>query len=244
MTEKELINRGQWSVEILESLMKEAGSIKDPGERIGFLSHRFLGTMYQESTLIGDQKREEMLVVNLEAVDCFTVIDYMEAMRLSSSFQEFRESLKKIRYRGGVVSFENRNHFFTDWSEFNRDNVEDITETIGLHTIRTIHKTLNLREDGSFFLPGIGPVRREIRYIPSSSLDNQMVGRMKTGDYIGIYSELDGLDVTHVGIFIRQGEASVLRHASSKKEIRQVVDQDFMEYARNNPGIIILRPKR
>jgi hypothetical protein len=35
----------------------------------------------------------------------------------------------------------------------------------------------------------------------------------------------------------------VLRHASSKKEIRQVVDQDFMEYARNNPGIIILRPK-
>jgi hypothetical protein len=243
MTEKALISMGQWSVEILESLMKKAGLIKDPGERIGFLSLIFLGTAYQESTLTGDQKSEEVLVINLQAVDCFTFIDYVEAMRCSSSFPEFRESLKKIRYRGGVVSYENRKHFFTDWSEFNCDHVEDITETIGLHTTRVIHKALNLKEDGTCFLPGISPVQREIKYIPSSSLDNQMVERLKTGDYIGIYSELDGLDVTHVGIFIRQGEASMLRHASSIKEVRQVVDQDLMEYMRNRPGIIVLRPK-
>jgi len=235
---------GQWSVEILESLMKEAGSINDPGERIDFLSRRFLGTMYREYTLIGDQKREEVPVVNLEAVDCFTFIDYMEAMRLSSSFPEFSESLKKIRYRGGVVSFENRNHFFTDWVEFNRDHIGDITGAVGLRKTRKVLKALNQKENGTCFLPGIGPVRREIKYIPSSSLDNQMVGRLKTGDYIGIYSELDGLDASHVGIFIRMGRSLFLRHASSKKEIRQVVDQDFMEYARNNPGIIILRPKR
>jgi hypothetical protein len=243
MTEKELINRGQWSVEILESLMKEAGSIDDPGERIDFLSRRFLGTLYQESTLIGDQKSKEVLVINLEVVDCFTFIDYSEAMRLSLSFAEFKENLKKIRYHGGV-SYENRNHFFTDWIEYNSDHVEDVTETIGLHATRTVNKTLNLREDGSSFLPGISSVRREIRYVPSSSLDNQVVGRLKTGDYIGIYSELDGLDVSHVGIFIRVGSSLFLRHASSKKEVRQVVDQDFMEYVRTRPGIMVLRPKR
>jgi hypothetical protein len=243
MTERELIIMGQWSVETLESLMKEAGSIDDPGERIGFLSRKFLGTAYQESTLTGDQKSEEVLVINLQAVDCFTFIDYIEAMRLSLSFAEFKENLKKIRYHGGVVTYGNRNHFFTDWIEYNRDHVEDVTERIGLHATRTIHKTLNLKEDGSFFLSGIGPVRRGIKYIPSSSLDNQVVGRLKTGDYIGIYSELDGLDVTHVGIFIRQGEALLLRHASSKQEIRQVVDQDFMEYVGSRVGIIVLRPK-
>jgi hypothetical protein len=224
--------------------MKEAGSIDDPGERIDFLSRRFLGTVYQESTLIGDQKREEVSVVNLEAVDCFTFIDYMEAMRLSSSFPEFRESLKKIRYRGGVLSFQNRNHFFTDWVKFNRDHIEDITDAVGLRNTRTVLKTLNLKEDGTCFLPGIGPAQREIKYIPLSSLDNQMVGRLKTGDYIGIYSELDGLDVSHVGIFIRVGSSLFLRHASSKKEVRQVVDQDFMEYVRNRPGIMVLRPKK
>jgi hypothetical protein len=70
-----------------------------------------------------------------------------------------------------------------------------------------------------------------------------VVGGLKTGDYIGIYSELDGLDVSHVGIFIRMGSSSFLRHASSKKEIRQVVDEAFMEDVRNKPGIIILRTK-
>jgi hypothetical protein len=244
MNEKEFISMGQWSVETLETLMKEAGSIDDPGERIGFLSRRSLGTFYEESTLIGDQKREEVLVVNLEAVDCFTFIDYVEAMRLSSSFPEFRESLKKIRYRGGVVSFENRKHFFTDWVEFNRDHVEDITDAVGFRNTRMVPKALNLKKDGTCFLPGIGPVHREIRYIPSSSLDNQVVGRLKTGDYIGIYSELDGLDVSHVGIFIRVGRSLFLRHASSKKEIRQVVDEDFMEYVKKKLGIIILRPQK
>jgi hypothetical protein len=243
MTEKELITMGQWSVETLETLMREAGSIDDPGDRIEFLSRRFLGMLYQESTLIGDQKREEVLVINLEAVDCFTFIDYVEAMRLSSSFSEFRASMKKIRYRGGVVSFENRNHFFTDWVSFNRDHIEDITDAIGLRNTRTVPKILNLKEEGTCFLAGIEPVHREIKYIPSSSLDSQVVGGLKTGDYIGIYSEFDGLDVSHVGIFIRVGRSPFLRHASSKKGIRQVVDEAFMEYVTNKPGVIILRAK-
>jgi hypothetical protein len=77
MTEKELITMGQWSVETLETLMREAGSIDEPGDRIEILSRRFLGMLYQESTLIVDQNREEVLVINLEAVDCFTFIDYV-----------------------------------------------------------------------------------------------------------------------------------------------------------------------
>jgi hypothetical protein len=244
MTEEELIITGKWSIETLINLMVQAGSIDDPGERIDFISRRFLGTPYQESTLIGDQNREELLVINLEALDCFTFIDYVEAVRLSSSFPEFKESLKKIRYQGGMVSFDARNHFFTDWVEFNNNFVEDVTETVGVRKTTTVLKTLNLKEDGTFFLPGLGPLRREIKYVPSSSLDNQLIGRLKTGDYIGLYSDVSGLDVSHVGIFIKEGNVLILRHASSKKEHCKVVDQDFLEYVSNKPGIIVLRPKQ
>ena len=66
---------------------------------------------------------------------------------------------------------------------------------------------------------------------------------LKTGDYIGIYSTVHGLDVSHVGIVIRDGETIFLRHASSQKKYRKVIDQDLKEYILNKPGIIVLRPE-
>lgn len=241
--QNELIITGQWPIEALDALIRRAASISDAGERIEFLSRQFLGTDYQESTLIGSEKTDEVFVINLAEMDCFTFLDYVEAMRLSSSFTGFTKCLKKIRYHGGIVSFRNRNHFFTDWPEFNGDFVKDVTAEIGVQNVRNVRKVLNLREAGGYFVPGIKPVQRDIRYILSSSIGGQVIGRLKTGDYIGIYSGLSGLDVSHVGIFIREGSSLLLRHASSSKENRQVVDQDFLEYMRNKSGIIVFRPK-
>jgi len=69
------------------------------GERIAFLSDHFHGIPYLENTLVGGANTDEVFVVNLASVDCYTLIDYIEAMRLSSSFEDFVEFLKKIRYR-------------------------------------------------------------------------------------------------------------------------------------------------
>ena len=69
-----------------------------------------------------------------------------------------------------------------------------------------------------------------------------MVGNIKSGDYIGIYTEIPGLDVTHTGIAIKKGDKTYLRHASSKKSNQKVVDEDFKEYAAKVPGIVIYRP--
>jgi hypothetical protein len=82
-----------------------------------------------------------------------------------------------------------------------------------------------------------------VRYIPSSLLHDQIINRIETGDYVGIYSDCKGLDVTHVGIFIKQRKSLFLRHASSVQEKRKVVDQDFIEYVKNKPGIVVFRPK-
>ena len=234
---------GRFSENELNRIMRESSQIADSGGRIDFLSAQFLGIYYAESTLIGDKDTPEVFVVNLEGVDCFTLIEYVAALRLSNTFSGFEENLKRLRYRSGEVGFINRNHFFTDWREFNSDFVEDATGRIGGDKTITVRKTLNEKKDGTCFLTGIPSLSREISYIPSDAIGNSVVDRLKTGDYAGIYSAAEGLDVSHVGIIIKKGDNIYLRHASSQKEIRKVVDQDFREYIAGKSGIIILRPR-
>ena len=198
---------------------------------------------YSESTLIGAINIPEVFVINFEGVDCYTYIDYVEAMRLSNSFSSFKMNLRKVRYKSGRIAFENRNHFFTDWREFNADFVKDITEEIGTQKAIIAQKMINEKEDGTFFLPGIHPVQQEITYVASNAIDESVFNKLETGDYIGIYSEVQGLDVSHVGIIIKDRDDIYLRHASSLKEYRKVVDQDFKRYIVGKPGIIVFRPK-
>jgi len=241
---KESILLGKWTSEKLDALLHKSSKMNDIGSRIDSLSRHFLGTPYQESTLIGDINTPEVFVINLEGVDCFTFLDYIESMRLSSSFHEFKENVKKVRYQKGVVSFEKRNHFFTDWREFNSTRVDDVTEEIGGEIVIKIKKLLNKKKDGTCFLPGIQPKERFIHYIPVNAIDDLMIKRLKTGDYIGIYATDKGLDVTHVGIFIQEGDKIYLRHASSVEKHRKVVDQNFKGYIAEKPGIIVFRSRK
>jgi hypothetical protein len=234
---------GRFSENELNRIMSESSQIADLGGRIHFISGKFLGVDYAESTLIGDKDTPEVFVINFDGVDCFTLIEYVEAMRLSNTFSAFEENLRRLRYRSGEVSFANRNHFLTDWREFNSGFIEDATVEIGGDKTTTVQKILNEKEDGTHFLPGIPFLSREISYIPSDAIDDSVSDRLKTGDYAGIYSGMKGLDVSHVGIIIRRGDNINLRHASSQKEIRKVVDQDFRGYIAGKPGIIILRPR-
>lgn len=238
----EKIYLGTWSPQKLDELLREAGNVQDLCERIAFLSEHFLGTSYKESTLIGDVHTSEALVINFEAFDCFTFLDSIEAMRLSRSFTDFHKNLIKVRYKEGIVGYEKRNHFFTDWCEFNSDLVRDTTGHIGGNRTKTVKKILNQKDDGSCYLTGIGPFERIIAYIPTEDIDEAILTRLKTGDYVGIYSELQGLDVSHVGIIINDRSGPIFRHASSAPGIRKVVDQDFFEYIAGKPGIVILRP--
>ncbi|MFV8985929.1 N-acetylmuramoyl-L-alanine amidase-like domain-containing protein [Serratia fonticola] len=61
--------------------------------------------------------------------------------------------------------------------------------------------------------------------------------------YIGIYTKLPGLDVTHTGFFIMTPNGPVLRHASSRTENHKVMDSAFASYVLNTPGIVVLRPR-
>lgn len=232
---------GKWTQEELDRIIRESSKIGDTGGRIDVLSKEFLGTDYREYTLIGDQKTPEVFVVDLEGVDCFTFIDYVEAMRISGSFSEFIAGLQKIRYSEGRITFEDRNHFFTDWREPNDVSVEDVTGEIGKSAAVGVRKVLNIKKDGTSWVSGIRPVQREMKYIPSGAVDDQVLAGLRTGDYAGIYSEAPGLDVSHVGIIIKDEGNINLRHASSRHG--KVVDEDLKKYISGKPGLIILRSR-
>jgi hypothetical protein len=242
--DQEQIILGDHTYEELEHLLSQSSIIADSGERIQFLSGHFLGTSYAESTLTGDKNTPEIFVINLQQVDCITFLEYIEAMRLSASFPAFTMNVKKVRYKSGVVDFYARNHFFTDWKEFNADVIDDITERIGGKRTLSIHKKLNEKKDGTCFLTGIQPVARAISYIPSEKIDNEIITQLRSGDYIGIFSHVQGLDVSHAGIIVRHDDTMYFRHASSQREYRRVIDQDFRGYIAVKPGIIIFRPKK
>lgn len=211
--------------------------LSTPSERIASLSQAFLGTPYTAGTLVGSAEESERLVIALSAVDCFTLLDYVEALRRSASVQELPAQLTRVRYRNGRIAYGTRRHFFSDWCEL--PGLHDVTTEVGGESVRQVHKILNLRQDGRLWLSGIETKTRTVRYIPASAIDTQVLSRLQNGDYVGIYSEAAGLDVSHTGIVVRHKGEIHLRHASSR--CGEVVDERLVEYLRRRPGLVVLR---
>ncbi len=235
------IDTGKWSTDELNRLLSEASGIKAPGERIGYISERFLGIPYRAGTLIGTPAEKEELVINLSALDCFTFLDYVEAMRRIDDFQNLPEALRKVRYRSGSVSYTERNHFFILWGRNNSPHLLELFTREPLEGLSETEKTLNLKENGSSYLEGIEPERVRFSYLPTRHLQ-AVHDILATGDYTGFYTTSAGLDVTHTGIVIRKGEKLLLRHASSRPGLMRVIDEDLYEYALKHEGIILFRP--
>lgn len=230
---------GNWNMQELNGIMEQARKTESPGEKTGFISEKFLGTPYVANTLTGSYKTGEVLTIDLSGMDCFTFLDYVESLGLSSNFAEFKSSLEKVRYKDSQVNYQKRRHFFSDWLSI-RD-VSDITGIIAPDDSEKVTKELNKKSETELYLPDIPVTEREITYIPSGKINSGVIEKLETGDYIGIFTDAPGLDVSHTGIFIRKHGNTYLRHASSKKEFMKVVDVDFKSYVENVPGIVVYR---
>ena len=225
-----------------DAVLQATARLDDPGERVVQISARFLGTPYRANTLEGGPALPEQLTIRLDAVDCFTLLDYVEALRRSVTPAEFRTRLVEVRYRDGVIGWGQRRHFFTDWAAAPGSRVVDVTAEVGGAVVRQAVKQLNRKADGTLLLPGVAVQERLIHFIPADALDSQVLGRLRPGDYVGVYTPKPGLDVTHVGLVVRRGNQLDLRHASSRREAGKVIDSDFLTYLADKPGIVVLRP--
>ncbi|MEA9794896.1 DUF1460 domain-containing protein [Xanthomonas campestris pv. raphani] len=213
------------------------------GHMIDVVSAQFLATPYRDHVLQGSATTPEKLIIDFTGLDCFTYLDYVEAARRSYSQQDFVNQLVLTRYVDGIVSFTHRKHFFSDWANRTYELATNITAAVSPDSV-TVVKQLNLKADGSNYLPGLPVVERAITYIPTAHIDAALIRKLRTGDFIGIYTPLDGLDVTHVGFFIMTDRGPKLRNASSRAENQKVVDSQFLDYVARTPGIIVYRAKQ
>ncbi|WP_134070731.1 N-acetylmuramoyl-L-alanine amidase-like domain-containing protein [Mycobacteroides salmoniphilum] len=229
----------------LQGLLAERNRLAtdNPAKLSAAVSALFLHVPYGADTLIGSASVPEQLVVELSRVDCFTYVDYVEALKRSSNSADFIAQLTQIRYRGGDISFTQRRHFFTDWAADAPVNATDVTASLGVPT-EQVAKTLNLKDSGGSYLPGLPPRQRTVVYLPSARVSDGVIANLHDGDYLGAYATAGGLDVTHVGIFLHTPSGPVLRNASSLRANNQVVDTPLGEYLGTVPGIVVLRPTR
>jgi hypothetical protein len=232
---------GRWSEADLAALIAAGRRSDAPGERIAEISRHFLATPYAAGTLVGDPRTPEQLIVNLACFDCFTLLDTIEALRRASSAADFPDQLRQVRYRGGLVDYTSRRHFFSDWVDGADALIEDATAAVGPGRARVAVKQLNLRRDGTHWLPGLPVTPREITYIPADRIDRDLLPALQTGDYVGIYTESAGLDVSHVGLIVKGPDGVRLRHASSLPGVQRVVDVDLLEYLQGKPGLVVYR---
>ena len=209
-------------------------------ERIRLFSSLFIDVPYVRNRLIGSSTAEEQLVIDFGALDCFTYLDYVEALRKSNDLNEFQQKLIETRYVKNDVSYLSRRHFFSDWVSENTPNAQDVTGTLTDET-QLVSKTLNQAKDGKVYITGLHPKERDITYIPADKINDNVISNLQDGDYIGIYAHTEGLDVSHTGLFFNTPKGPVLRNSSSKSTNMKVVDSPFIEYVRDTPGIVVYR---
>jgi hypothetical protein len=180
--------------------------------------------------------------------DCVTYLEESLALSLASEGMRFLEALDAIRYRGGSVAYEDRNHYMVlDWIPANAWLVEDVTAEIGGELTRTVHRTIDraafLRDQGAKPREKIDDARElAIEIIPIDVLA-RVEPAIRSGDLVFWVGKRDGIDAVHTGLAVRDETGALLhRHASSKAG--KAVDESFADYAGRASfaeGFLILR---
>jgi cell wall-associated NlpC family hydrolase len=218
----------------VEQLLSKTKGDRSAAGRIEFLSRQFLGQSYEPNPLIGSASTAEVFSASFEGFDCVTYIETVLALALASNVNDFTEWLRKIRYEGGRIEWERRNHYMTFWI---RNNVrEGIISPVSISAVPTltIERILNV-------VPGLAPLRTRVKCVPKRAA-SRLVRHLQTGDLIFFASTRKHLDVFHAGIIVC-GEKVSMRHASRSKGA--VVEQELSDFlaANRTSGVIVMRPQ-
>jgi len=216
-------------------LITETKSESCLGDRIEALSRHFVGHPYQSNPLIGSADTSEVFVVSLDGFDCVTYLETVLALSLSSDVDEFAEWLRKIRYEEGRIQWERRNHYMTSWLRNN--GRAGIIKPIIMPGVPIVSRERILN-----VVPGLAARRVSVKSVPKKAV-SRLTRHLQSGDVIFFASTRKHLDVFHVGIVVRDGERTLMRHASRSRG--GVVEQELSEFllANRMSGVIVARPR-
>ena len=264
-TEVRFYNEASDTLHLTELLKAgAAANLSSPEERVAFYGRQFIGTPYGAHTLEGDT---EILTVNLDSIDCTTFIETAMALAYTTgenrtSWRDYVYNLQRMRYRGGQVDgYPSRLHYNCDWAVDNshRGNFRDVTRDFP--RFNEIARTVDYMSTNRDKYPALADSANFARirniengyrlhrfpYIKSIDLYNKAVKEaLHNGDVVALVSNLKNLDVTHMGMIVKDSPEAEphLLHASSsngKVEITELPLADFMKRNRQWLGIRIFR---
>jgi len=221
-----------------------------------------LGTPYVAHTLEADQ---EMLTINIHELDCTTFVETLYAMARTTiarrySWRDYAANLENLRYRGGEMGdYSSRMHYISEWIIDNRlrGNMQEITPDLPHvdYLVKNIdfmsHHTdsyQQLKNDSVM----VNKIRRfELRnhrfpYIKRSWLnDKALKAALRSGDFIGLVTKIEGLDISHMGIIIvdEKGEPFLLDASMSGGKVMLETKPLFkyLEKSKTNIGVRVFR---
>lgn len=218
---------------------------------------------YVGSTL---EKEPERLVINLRELDCTTLVESVLALARTvkagnPSFEAYAGQLKQLRYRQGEIhDYTDRLHYFSDWIYENQRKgiVRDVTSAIGGEPYRLKMSFMSAHPDKYRQLkahPEWVEVMREkeekissretYACIPEKEIERCGSG-MRNGDIVCFVTNIEGLDISHVGFIDREGEMLTFIHASSsagKVIVNPESLQTYVTDGKRTTGVMIVRPQ-
>ena len=209
---------------LIGRLIDEAKPLPRVAERIDFISAKLLGIRYQAHTLVGGPRHPERFVVRDDAFDCVTFCEVVLAAALARDLDEFESALRRIRYEHGKVQWDQRNHYFADWSRRNIENricrPVEMEQSVSYEKTVTWHRALG---------------RRRVSIVGVSKaalIENQKL--LAAGDIAGFTSGRSDLDYFHTGLvaFGKDGTL-LLRHASQSRG--RVIEEQMAAFVTVNP---------
>lgn len=234
----------------------------DFGEFIIKVGLFFKDREYVSKSLEG--ARKEQVVLNLHGFDCVTFVESALALAFTlkeqePAFLDFGKQLEQVRYRDGIkTDYCSRLHYFSDWIFDNsaRGNIENVscafdsipyTDQI-FYITKNKEKYYQVNSDSSVFrrMKEIESLinERNYCYLPKQDIDKYR-SLVRNGDIIAMTTNVNGLDITHVGIAIFQGEELHLLHASSSLKKVIISPSTLQKFAEKNShvsGIMVARP--
>lgn len=250
---------------ITAMLDKASGrNFANPEARVAFFARMFEGVPYAAHTLEGEP---EVLTVRIDSLDCTTFVETAMALAFTvgegrSSWRDFIYNLRRIRYRGGEVDgYPSRLHYISDWAVDNkyRGNFHDATTSFPRYN--TVVRSIDFMTDNRDRYPALADsaVYARIRSV-ENGYRNHRFPYLKTidlgskdikasfhdGDVVALVSNLKNLDVTHMGIVVKESPAAepYLLHASlsdGKVEVSARPLAEFMKKNRQWLGIRVFR---
>ncbi len=205
--------------------------------------------------------KNERLVVNLRQFDCVTLVESCLALvntlkSRDQTFDNYCNKLRVIRYRNGeITDFSSRLNYFTEWISNNQAKAKVINLTSGLGG-KVLPLNLDFMSRNSELYPAMSnpDVKSEIKisernisqmmnfYIPKNTPVNS---KIRNGDILCLTTNVQGLEISHVGIAFRLGGVLYLINASSTGQKVEITPDPFDKYLAKLPnitGYMVARP--